>query len=239
MRIEVDAHIEHRLPHAEIFLAERMRATDGADDDVGRPAQLGQILGARMADGDARIAAQEHHRDGLAHHKASTDNHNMLSHQGNLIEVENLHACLRRAGREAVARVGEHGSKRRKRDAVDVLLRRKHVAQRFLVEKARQGAKHETAVHGFVVVDGLQRRLHGGLRSQVVKHVGLGGKPQAGGALLRGALVGQIVGALPHAHESERGLDAARFERLNAIAQVDCHMIDDRFSFEKRCHNPP
>ena len=216
-----------------------MCATDGADDDVGRSAQLGQVLGTRMADGDARVAAQEHHRDGLAHHKAATDNHNMLSHQGNLVEVEDLHARLRGAGGEAVARVGEHGSKRRERDAVDVLLRRKHVAQRFLVEKARQGAKHETAVHGFVVVDGLQRRLHGGLRSQVVKHVGLGGKPQAGGALLRGALVGQIVGALPHAHESERGLDAARFERLNAIAQVDCHIIDDRFSFEKRCHNPP
>ena len=79
-------------PAREVFLAERARATDGADD-AGRPAQLGQVLGARMADGDARIAAQEHHRDGLAHHKASADNHNVLSHQGNPIEVENLHAA--------------------------------------------------------------------------------------------------------------------------------------------------
>ena len=177
MRIEVDAHIEYRLPRTEVFLAERVRATDGADDNVGRPAQLGQVLGARMADGNARIAAQEHHRDGLAHHKASADNHNVLSHQGNPIEVENLYARLRRAGRKPVARVGEHGSERRERDAVDVLLRRKHVAQRLLVEKARQGTKHQAAMHGLVVVDGLQRRLHSSLRRQVVQHVWLGGKP--------------------------------------------------------------
>ena len=35
-------------------------------------------------------------------------------------------------------------------------------------------------------------------------------------------------------YERERGLDASRFERLDATAQINRHMIDDWFSFEKR-----
>ena len=85
MNIEVNAHIEHRLARAEVLAAVGAGAARGADDDIGRAADLLQVLGAAMADGDAGVAAQQHHGDGLAHYQAAADDHHVLAGDGHLV----------------------------------------------------------------------------------------------------------------------------------------------------------
>ena len=69
------------------------------------------------------------------------------------------------------------------------------------------------------------------------KRNGAGTNAQAGGALERCALIGQIVGARAHAHNRKTGLHAALFKRSNAPFQFLSQRVNNRLSKQQFRHD--
>ena len=90
-----------------------MFGTDGAGlahghhHDVGLAADLRQIPGAGVAEGDGGVLPVQHHGGGLAHHKTAAHHNGPPAREGDAVELQDLEAGLRRAGRVAEGRVGK------------------------------------------------------------------------------------------------------------------------------------
>ena len=150
-------------PSASVFVptsSTTCPAPGSAHHDVGSAHERGQIGRARMAQGDGGVAREHQHGRGLAHHQAAAHDDRVLARQIDAVAVEHLHACLRGAGRETLALAHEHACERTGAHAVDILLRRQHVAQLKLAHTLRERAEQHAAMHGSVDVHAFDDGLH-------------------------------------------------------------------------------
>ncbi len=173
-----------------------------------------------MGQGHRGVAGQQHHGHGPPDHQAATEHHHPLALNGNVVEVQGLQTGPGRGRGKALPRIGEHPGQRCRADAVDVLFRGQSIAHGPLVHGGGQGAEHEAAVDAVVGVHRVDHRFQlalGGIGRQLeAAH----GEPQGLGPLARGALVGQIVRTLPHAHDGQRRSHADRGQALDAGRQI-------------------
>ena len=144
--------------------------------------------------------------------------------------LEQLDARRSRGGWKPPMAVGEHRSQRSQRDAVDILLRRKQLAHASFVHKRRKRPEQQASVHVRIVVDFAKRSLQSLLRRELVKGDGAHGDAEGVGALASGALIGQVVGTRPHAHDRKRRLDAGPRKRVDARREICRQALDDGFS---------
>ena len=91
-------------------------------------------------------------------------------------------------------------------------------------------------MHVRIVVDFVKRSLQSLLRRELVKGDGTHGDAEGVGALASGALVGQVVGTRPHAHDRKRRLDADTRKRVDARREICRQALDDGLSGEKGGH---
>ena len=90
----VDAHVDHRRAGLDHVGGDEFRLADGHDEDVGRAADFGQIVGAAVADRDrgvaARAALHEHDRHGLAHDVAAAQHDHVRAGDFDIVANEQL-----------------------------------------------------------------------------------------------------------------------------------------------------
>ena len=166
------------------------------------------------------VARQEHHGHRTPDHEAATEHHDALARNGDAVEIERFQTRLGRSGREALARVGEHAGERRRSNAVDILDRSQAVAHSAFIHGSGQRAEHETAVDARIGIHEVDDGLQLGLRRLRWQHETTHGDAVEIGLAGAGALVGQIVGPLPHAHNGERRRHAVRPQAVDAGQQA-------------------
>ena len=166
------------------------------------------------------VAREQHHSHRSADHEAAPEHHHALARNGNVVEIERFQTRLGRSGREALARVGEHAGERRRPDAVDIFGRGQAIAHGALVHLRRKRTEHKAAVDARIGVHGIDDRFQLSLRRLRWQHEAAHGNAMEIGLAGAGALVGQIVGPLPHAHNGERRRHAVRPQAVDARQQA-------------------
>ena len=179
----------------------------------------GHVRRAGMGQRHRGVAREQHHGHRSADHEAAPEHHHALARNGNVVEIERFQAGLGCGGREALAGVGEHAGERRRPDAVDIFGRGQAIAHGALVHLRGQRAEHEAAVNARVGVHGIDDCFQLGLRRLRRQHEAAHGDAVEVGLTGAGALIGQIVGSLPHAHDGERGRRAGRTQTIDAGQQ--------------------
>ena len=214
--VNVNAHIEHRLAGMEEIATVRLCAARGKNHDIAFAHDGRQIARTRVARGYRRVAIEQKHAHGLANNQAAPHDNHALACDGNVIRIEHFNAGGSRAGSISGTSAREHRSHGAAANAVHVFRGIERIANGFLVELGRQRAEHEAAVNRRIGVHPGDYIHELFLGCVFWKRNGASTNAQAGGALERCALIGQIVGARTHAHNRKTGLHAAFFERSNA-----------------------
>ena len=106
--VQMDAHIHHGLAGTQAVSTHGAHPAHGHHDHIRLLADLGQVLGAGVADGHGGIFPVQHHGGGLAHYQAAAYHHGAFAGEGNIVVLQNLQAGLRGAGSITQIGVGEH-----------------------------------------------------------------------------------------------------------------------------------
>lgn len=75
---------------------DQLRAAHRRNDNVGSSHGLGDVLRARVRDGDRGVALHQQQGDGDAHHVGATDDHGLLALDRHTAAVQQLNAALER-----------------------------------------------------------------------------------------------------------------------------------------------
>src|ERR1019366_4493129 len=94
----IDADVDYGGAGPDVIGGDIGGAADGGDQDVSLAAHLGQIPGARVADGDGGVLVQQHQGHGLADDVAAAEHHGVLAGHGDLIILQHLNDASGRAG---------------------------------------------------------------------------------------------------------------------------------------------
>ena len=183
------------------------------------------------------MAIEQKHAHGLANDQAAPHDNHALARDGNVVRIEHFNAGGSRAGGIPRASAREHRSHGAAANAVHVFRGIERIANGFLVELGRQRAEHEAAVNRRIGVhpgDNIHELFLGCIFR---KRNGARTNAQAGGALERRTLIGQIVGARTHAHNRKTGLHAALFKRSNAPLQFLSQRVNNRLSKQQFRHD--
>ena len=237
--VDMDAHVHDHLPLAQMLSTDGAGLAHGHHHDVGLTADLRQISGAGVAEGDGGVLSVQHHGGGLAHHKTAAHHNGPPTREGDAVELQDLEAGLRRAGRVAEGRVGKDTGQRAVGDAVDVLLRRKGGADSAVVELPGQGTEEQTAVDGGVSVDAgddaqqlLLRRVGGQKKLlHLDAHLGAAGHDAL--------LVGEVVLPCAHPDDGQCGDDALFPQRGAAGSVCFVHGGHDGRTLQNHRHRDP
>ena len=162
----------------------------------------------RVAHGHGGISRLEHHRDRLANDKRAADHGYPGAVERHLVVVEKFYHSLGSAGRKAKLSPGKDAVERTSRDAVHVLGGIEQGADCGLIQGLRQWSKEKAAVDRRVLVDLADNVCQPLLRA--IRRQDEFAKPQANllGTLGGTPLVGEVILALPHPHDGERGSHA-------------------------------
>lgn len=138
--VDMDAHIHDDLTGPQMLCADEAHLAHGHHHNIGLTADIGQVLGAGIAEGDGGVFPIQHHGCGLANHEAAAHDDGPLAGEGNVVEFQDLKTGLRRAGRVADGSVGEDAGQRAVGDAVNVLFGRECGADGPVIKLFGQGA---------------------------------------------------------------------------------------------------
>ncbi len=94
----IDADVDYGGAGPDVIRGDVGGAADGGDQDVGLAAHLGQVPGARVADGDGGVLVQQHQCHGLADDVAAAQDYGVLAGHGDLIELQHFDNAGGRAG---------------------------------------------------------------------------------------------------------------------------------------------
>ena len=215
----MDAHIHDDLTGPQMFCTDKAHLAHGHHHNIGLTADIGQVLGAGVAEGDGGVFPVQHHGCGLAHHEAAAHDDGPPAGEGNVVEFQDLKTGLRRAGRVADGSVGEDTGQRAVGDAVNVLFGRECGADGPVIKLFGQGAEEQTAVDGGVCVDAgndaqqLFLRSVGGQKELL--HLDAHFRTAGHDAFL----VGEVIGARTHPDDGQRG-DNALFPQCGAAGGI-------------------
>ena len=120
----VDADVDDGRARLDPVALDHPVAADGGDEDVGAPADLGQVAGARVADRDRRVGAEQQLGHRLAEEVRAPDDDRLGALQLRAGLLEQQHHARRRARPQPLAPQREQPRADR-RQPVDVLARRR------------------------------------------------------------------------------------------------------------------
>ena len=122
--------------------ANRARASNGRNNDIGRTALGSKIACMRMAHRHRGIASRKHGGNGTTNHQRPTDDRNLGPIQLNTVMVQQRQHGLGRAGSKALATTRKRGKQRGRRHGVNILGGIERRGNRILVKSSGQRAKH-------------------------------------------------------------------------------------------------
>ena len=176
-----------------------------------------------MADGHGGVLLHQHHGGGLADDKRTADHHGVLALAVDAVVVQNLHAGLGRAWREAQIRaILEHAGVGQIGHAVDVLAGVELVADLVLIrlQVLGQGAEHQHAVDGIVGVQLFDLRDQRFLGHVLGQHELLNLDANQLRACHRALLIGQVGRILAAAENAQLRGDALFLQFCNLRLQL-------------------
>ena len=170
--IPVNAHINDRLVLANGIHANRTRASNGGNHNVGSTALGSKVARMRMARRHRGIVSRKHGGNRTPDHQRAPDHSNLGPIQLNAVMVQQRQHGLGRAGSKALASPRKRGKQRGRRHGVNILGGIKCRGNRILVKPSGQRAKHQAAVNSRIGIDVLDGRQQLVLRN-------IGGKQNA------------------------------------------------------------
>ena len=227
LRIPVDGDIDHDLAGAHEVLGQGAQHAGCGHQDVCAAGDLGGVDRLGVADGDGGVLLHQHHGCGLAHDQGAADDHGALALAVDAVVVQDLHAGLGGAGREAqILAVLKHACVGQVGHAVHILGRIQLVADLVLIrlQVLGQGAEHQHAVDAVVGVELLDLGDQGLLGHVLGQHELLhlnADQLRAGHSAL---LVGQVGRVLAAAENAQLRGDALflQFCNLRLQLRVQC-----------------
>ena len=223
--IPVHGHVNDDLAGTDIILGQALQHACGRHQDVSLAGHFLHVPGLGVAHGNGGVLAQQHHGGGLAHHQRAADHNGLLASAVDAVVVQDLHAGLGGAGREAQLLAHEHTGVGQVSHGVDILAGGQMVADLVLIrlQVLGQGAEQQAAVDAVVGVDGLdlgdQRLLGHILRQQELHHVHADQLGTGGCALL----IGQVGEILAAADDGQLRHDTLFLQRRHALLQLLVH----------------
>ena len=103
----VGADVDHRRARLHHLGADQARRADRGDEDVGARADRGEVAGARVADGDRRVLAEQQRGERPADQDRAAEDHRLGALDLGAGVAQQLDHALRRARHEARAALGE------------------------------------------------------------------------------------------------------------------------------------
>ena len=150
----VDADVDHHRAFLDVIGADETGTADGDHQDVGLPADRGEIARARVADGDGRVLVQEQCGHGLADERAAAHDHRVASGQRHRVLAQQPQDAGRRRGHEAGLGQPEPADVSRV-EPVDVFARIDPLDEVALRQARRQRQLDQDSVHSVVNVEGI------------------------------------------------------------------------------------
>lgn len=143
----VDAHVDDDSAGLDHIAGDKALAAHGGHQNIGGGADLFQVLGLGVADGDGGVLGQQQQRGGLAHDVGAADDHGIFTGDLGAGGLDHADAACRGAGQ--IAGLADlHAAHVDGRETVHILLRRDGVDDGLLVDLLRQGQLDQDTVYG-------------------------------------------------------------------------------------------
>jgi hypothetical protein len=226
-----------RLDHVGL---DEERLAHGGDNDVGASAMVGDILAARVEDGDGGVGMfvllYEDRGHGLAHDVAATEDDDFSAAEGNLATNKEFMDAGGRAGLEKGILTEEELADIDGVEAVDVLAVIDGAENFVFLEVARERGLDEDSVDLGIVVEAVDEGEKLGLGCFFLQHNGVGVDAEFGRLGAFHADVGLRGGIFTNADESDAGRDAPLLAQGgNAGFGLGVNLGGDGFAIDESC----
>jgi len=233
----VHPHVDHHRPLPHVLAPKQARPAEGRDQEVGLPADPGEVAGAGMAEGDGAVGGEQERRHRLADDVAAADDHRPAARELDFRAPEQLHHPGRGGGDETARLAAPEAPDVDRVEAVHVLLRSDALQHPAGVEVGGQRQLDEEAVDLRIAVEGVHGGLELSLRGRGGERHGAAGDPHLGaGPRLRGD-VDPRSGVVAHQQGGEAGgTPVLLLEGGRPGGDFGANLIGDRLAGEDPGH---
>ena len=185
-----------------------------------------------MARSYRSIARKEHGSNRFANHQRTADHDNVCTVEVDSVVIQYRQHCLGSTGRITSTKTAQRRKQRRRSHAVNVLLWQKRRRDRISFEMFRKRTEYQAPMNGRVFINlgnGAHQIFLGNICGQ---KVATAGNANFFTTLESPALIGEVILALAHAHDCQRGHDPQRFQFPRSLDQLGGNCLCDRCALE-------